>query len=126
MNEKYQPGDFVRLRSGGPTLTVTSQDQEIVSCVWFDGNNIQKGEFHELTLERVEDHEEKISKTEYLVETKFDIGLGPKFETLGIVEAYSIEEARELARQRGENHYSAKKNVKTWTTRIKPMKNEEF
>lgn len=39
MNEPYLPGELVRLKSGGPTMTVeihTAPDvANIVGCVWF-------------------------------------------------------------------------------------------
>lgn len=33
-----QIGDIVRLKSGGPKMTVTAVEDEQVSCTWFDRN----------------------------------------------------------------------------------------
>jgi uncharacterized protein YodC (DUF2158 family) len=33
--EDYKKGDLVRLRSGGPTMTVASSGQNGVHCTWF-------------------------------------------------------------------------------------------
>lgn len=33
-----QIGDIVRLKSGGPKMTVTAVEAEQVSCAWFDRN----------------------------------------------------------------------------------------
>ena len=38
---KYKPGDLVRLRSGGPDMTVvsvTTEPSEEYKCSWFDGD----------------------------------------------------------------------------------------
>jgi uncharacterized protein YodC (DUF2158 family) len=42
---KYEKGDLVRLKSGGPTMVVTHlHDGGIYSCDWFVGEEIKKGD----------------------------------------------------------------------------------
>jgi uncharacterized protein YodC (DUF2158 family) len=66
--KKYKKGDKVKLKSGGPTMTVeeykTSISQELkrvesdtsVMCSWFDKNDIRHYEqFEQDTLELVND-----------------------------------------------------------------------
>lgn len=37
MNNKFKPGDCVRLNSGGPLMTVVNfYNSETVNCQWFD------------------------------------------------------------------------------------------
>lgn len=52
MTEKCQVGDVVRLKSGGPKMTVTKIEEERVHCDWFE-----KGKLHERIF-RVEALEE--------------------------------------------------------------------
>ena len=35
-------GDIVRLKSGGPKMTVTELDEREVTCTWFDRNGRNK------------------------------------------------------------------------------------
>lgn len=48
-------GDKVRLKSGGPEMTVNQLDNSGagVECVWFDGTKRTSAFFSELTLEPV-------------------------------------------------------------------------
>jgi uncharacterized protein YodC (DUF2158 family) len=34
----FQPGDVVRLKSGGPAMTVHEISEHEIKCVWIDGN----------------------------------------------------------------------------------------
>ncbi len=44
-------GDTVRLKSGGPQMTVNSIEDNVIKCQWFDGNNLKEGVFHKDQLE---------------------------------------------------------------------------
>ncbi len=50
---KLRTGDLVRLRSGGPLMTVQDYSAEtfLVVCEWFDGDSYITGQFLEETLE---------------------------------------------------------------------------
>lgn len=51
------PGDLVKLKSGGPKMTVGECGTEHVTCQWFDtrdNNTLLTGEFHPSQLIRVE------------------------------------------------------------------------
>lgn len=48
-----QIGDIVRLKSGGPKMTITQMDETTISCAWFDRNGRdQKNTFPAETVER--------------------------------------------------------------------------
>lgn len=51
---KFKIGDLVKLKSGGPLLTVTNIEQELtfiaIVCVWFDGGDPKVNKFKEETL----------------------------------------------------------------------------
>jgi uncharacterized protein YodC (DUF2158 family) len=49
----FKAGDTVRLKSGGPTMTIVRQHEALVgnwSCQWFDGKKLSHGVFAEETL----------------------------------------------------------------------------
>jgi uncharacterized protein YodC (DUF2158 family) len=58
---KFQPGDIVKLKSGGPNMTVegyetlfagdSSIETNNVQCSWFNGNTIHKELFQDSALE---------------------------------------------------------------------------
>lgn len=52
----FKIGDVVRLRSGGPMMTVAWDDKRpgYVACVWFDENVSRVDEFHVHTLTLIE------------------------------------------------------------------------
>ena len=53
--EGFQPGDTVRLKSGGPVMTVqTIQDNGVAICIWFEGKKRQSHTFMASTLEKAE------------------------------------------------------------------------
>src|ERR1700679_3703001 len=46
-----EPGDIVRLKSGGPPMTVASIENENVCCFWFAGNErFRQRMFPQVTL----------------------------------------------------------------------------
>jgi uncharacterized protein YodC (DUF2158 family) len=52
---KFKPGDLVRLKSGGPDMTVDYWDSTLLCyrCSWFDGTKRMHDSFKEPTLEAV-------------------------------------------------------------------------
>lgn len=55
---KFAIGDIVRLKSGGPDMTVKYTPAETSSsrygCQWFAGKKLEQGEFPEDSLAKVE------------------------------------------------------------------------
>ena len=47
----FSPGDQVKLKSGGPTMTVEKVRGDTVTCVWFDGKKAHDRKFLAATLE---------------------------------------------------------------------------
>ncbi len=61
---EWNPGDVVRLVSGGPPMTVTSlqlSDPLIVSCEWFAGDDLRRDAFDASNIEWVLTPEEEAS-----------------------------------------------------------------
>lgn len=54
MNQ-VKKGDTVRLKSGGPLMTVVVVDGEFVTCQWFKGDRAQEGAFEAAALEASDD-----------------------------------------------------------------------
>jgi uncharacterized protein YodC (DUF2158 family) len=50
----YKPGDIVKLKSGGPNMTVTHihADGDLV-CQWFAGSKLSRGAFNPGSIEPV-------------------------------------------------------------------------
>jgi uncharacterized protein YodC (DUF2158 family) len=44
-NASFKPGDTVRLKSGGPVMTVTAVDGDTILCDWFDGTKKSEAKF---------------------------------------------------------------------------------
>ncbi len=38
----FKTGDIVKLRSGGPEMTVTSVEGDDIVCTWFDENGVNQ------------------------------------------------------------------------------------
>ena len=53
MTQLFESGDQVSLKSGGPLMTVSSYQDGLVYCKWFDGATPCAGKFEETDLERV-------------------------------------------------------------------------
>lgn len=59
----FNVGDLVKLKSGGPDMTVRSLSEHhiskeftgVYSCQWFAGKKLDAGNFPEESLEKVED-----------------------------------------------------------------------
>jgi uncharacterized protein YodC (DUF2158 family) len=55
---EHAPGTVVRLKSGGPKMTVEGTDEEgELTCVWFVGNKTKRDSFPDAALEAVDDDE---------------------------------------------------------------------
>jgi uncharacterized protein YodC (DUF2158 family) len=50
----FRAGDVVQLKSGGPKMTVSSEEQYgMTYCVWFEGSKQQGANFNVETLKKV-------------------------------------------------------------------------
>ena len=49
--EIFNPGDTVRLKSGGPLMTVKAVEGSAVYTIWFDGTKKLESRFTNATLE---------------------------------------------------------------------------
>jgi uncharacterized protein YodC (DUF2158 family) len=49
-SDAFKPGDTVRLKSGGPLMTVKSIEGDDVICVWFEGKAKKESRFKAVTL----------------------------------------------------------------------------
>lgn len=55
-NQSFEIGDIVKLKSGGPDMTVNSRlssTAEIYRCQWFAGKKLEGGNFEANSLEIV-------------------------------------------------------------------------
>ena len=55
LDRKFSKGDLVRLKSGGPVMTVDKTEELLcaktgVLCKWFDGSQLQSGLFEHTSL----------------------------------------------------------------------------
>lgn len=53
MSDQLEAGDVVKLKSGGEKMTIEEIDGDgYISCVWFEGSQIQRGRFAAATLQK--------------------------------------------------------------------------
>lgn len=57
MANKFIVGDIVKLKSGGPEMTVQRERDSYYTCQWFAGKKLESGVFPEGSLEKVEKKE---------------------------------------------------------------------
>lgn len=50
IESKLKTGDVVKLKSGGPTMTVSSATDEKIECAWFVDGTVQHSSFTPDTL----------------------------------------------------------------------------
>ncbi|MBC7985190.1 MAG: DUF2158 domain-containing protein [Sphingomonadaceae bacterium] len=51
---EFEPGDVVKIKSGGEKMTVESVDGSLVDCVWFDNKQVMRGTFDSIVLKKYE------------------------------------------------------------------------
>jgi uncharacterized protein YodC (DUF2158 family) len=53
----FKPGDIVRLKSGGPSMTVESIDKKEngLLCLWFDEGQLEDAVFNDVVLVAAEE-----------------------------------------------------------------------
>jgi uncharacterized protein YodC (DUF2158 family) len=52
--EDFNVGDVVRLKSGGPNMTVNNASSSMIMCTWFDSSNVYHHRyFNQGALEKV-------------------------------------------------------------------------
>lgn len=56
MADGFEKGEVVKLKSGGPKMTVHSEKHRSskLICVWFDGTERKSGSFHPETLKKAD------------------------------------------------------------------------
>lgn len=59
----YKAGDIVKLKSGGPSMTVDKINNNKVSCVWFKDERLKTAVFRKDTLELVEGAKKPVAKS---------------------------------------------------------------
>jgi uncharacterized protein YodC (DUF2158 family) len=52
MAEQFAPGDVVVLKSGGPSMTIESIEDDEAACVWFQAQQQRSGSFKLFMLEK--------------------------------------------------------------------------
>lgn len=56
MSNEFVIGDIVKLKSGGPEMTVNSvsENKKFFNCQWFAGKKLEQGRFPRESLDKVE------------------------------------------------------------------------
>ena len=49
----FEVGDLVRLKSGGPNMTVDNASSSRITCVWFEGEQYNMRNFDQGAIEKV-------------------------------------------------------------------------
>ena len=58
MQSKFTIGDVVKLKSGGPEMTISSVHNDLYpKTIWFSGDNVMENEFHQDTLIKIENED---------------------------------------------------------------------
>jgi uncharacterized protein YodC (DUF2158 family) len=57
-----EPGMNVRLRCGGPKMTVRTIDGDVINCDWFDKTSLKKADFLECMLEDADKLDELLGR----------------------------------------------------------------
>ena len=50
----FEPGDVVKLKSGGEKMTVESVSEGLVDCVWMVDKKLERGSFEPAVLKKYE------------------------------------------------------------------------
>lgn len=53
--DRFEVGEIVQLKSGGPKMTIEGQADAMVSCTWFDGGKQVRSRFVAKTLKKSEE-----------------------------------------------------------------------
>lgn len=48
----FKVGDVVQLKSGGPRMTIEAVSENLVDCVWFEKNKIDRNAFNPTLLSK--------------------------------------------------------------------------
>lgn len=99
MSDVFQPGNVVRLKSGGPLMTVEQVGATNISVVWFDGGNRGDGWFNAACLVKVEQFPETTPwtvKDVLLSKTGDNLTLGEHTVTITEVEPLGDHGAQTL------------------------------
>lgn len=59
MPTSFKTGDIVKLKSGGPEMTVTEVDPPNIYCSWFAGKKLEDGRFPRGSLIHAKEVEKK-------------------------------------------------------------------
>lgn len=54
MSSEFKVGDVVKLKSGSPKMTISSIENKICNCVWFEQSSKMEDSFSQELLEKYE------------------------------------------------------------------------
>lgn len=73
---EFKNGDIVRLKSGGPEMTVNDLlagcDPPEINCSWFNGGKHESAKFHPDTLERGEGSKQQVGESTPFIPRTFE------------------------------------------------------